>query len=175
MLGWITEQRTAAFDDRAPGSSVRRRDGYLEEGEPARDLVDTSVIVSGDALEVVRKAIASWESGDWDLVLEAFDPDVEWITDWPDGARFRGLAGLQDGYRKWWGTWESGEAAHEEPVDAGRGVFVSVSHERARGKGSGVEVERRSAIVWTVRDGKIVRMESFADTDAARKAAGLPS
>jgi ketosteroid isomerase-like protein len=100
---------------------------------------------------------------------------VEWITDWPDGARFRGLAGLQDGYRKWWGTWESGEAAHEEPVDAGRGVFVSVSHERARGKGSGVEVERRSAIVWTVRDGKIVRMESFADTDAARKAAGLPS
>jgi ketosteroid isomerase-like protein len=129
--------------------------------------------VSDKDLEVVRKAIASWERGDWSLVLEAFDPDVEWITDWPDGAVFRGLAGLREGYRKWVGTWESREATHEEPVDAGGGVVLSVTRERGRGKRSGAEVERISAIVYTVRNGKVVQFQSFTDIDAAREAAGL--
>jgi len=43
-----------------------------------------------------------------------------------------------------------------------------------RGKLSGAEVEQRFAQLWTVRDGKIVRMEMYPDREDALEAVGLP-
>ena len=40
----------------------------------------------------------------------------------------------------------------------------------AKGKGSGIEVEARYAHVWTMRDGKGVRVDAYADRDAALEA-----
>jgi ketosteroid isomerase-like protein len=41
------------------------------------------------------------------------------------------------------------------------------------GKASGVETEGRNALLITMRDGKIVRMEGFWDIAAALRAAGI--
>jgi ketosteroid isomerase-like protein len=43
----------------------------------------------------------------------------------------------------------------------------------ARGKGSGVEVQRREGIMWTIRDGKTVRIDYYSSPDEALEAAGV--
>jgi ketosteroid isomerase-like protein len=37
-----------------------------------------------------------------------------------------------------------------------------------------LEVDETRSSLLTVRDGRVVRVESFADSDGAREAAGLP-
>ena len=44
---------------------------------------------------------------------------------------------------------------------------------RGRGRGSGVEVDSRFYEIYTLRDGKIVRVDEFAERSEALKAAGL--
>jgi ketosteroid isomerase-like protein len=39
---------------------------------------------------------------------------------------------------------------------------------------SSIEVDRRTTQVWTFRDGRVVRMETFMDRALALEAAGLP-
>jgi ketosteroid isomerase-like protein len=53
-------------------------------------------------------------------------------------------------------------------VDGDR-VLVPVI-QRARGKGSGVEVEQRFYQLFGLRDGKVIRFEEYADEAVALKA-----
>jgi len=46
-------------------------------------------------------------------------------------------------------------------------------HEFRRGKGSGVEMETDTAMVYEVRDGRVVRIQGYMDRDEALEAAGL--
>jgi ketosteroid isomerase-like protein len=126
--------------------------------------------------DAALKARRAWERGDWDLLVEAMHPDVEWI----DQSRIdvsrslRGLDQLRAAYRTWVGTWSSYEAGHGEIFDLGGGRFYVPTWERGRGKGSGVEVEQIGAAVFEVSDGRVVRMQTFGDRAEARAAAGLP-
>ena len=61
-------------------------------------------------------------------------------------------------------------------VEALRGLeedFEWVVPDRGRGRESGVPAEMRFFQLWTFRDGRPVRMETFSDPDQARPAAGL--
>ena len=106
----------------------------------------------------------------WDLI----DPDVVVVDhDLPDAGDYRG----HEGFRKWlledWGSaWESYTIEPEQYVDAGDSV-VSVFTLTARGKGSGVETRRRNAIVNTVQNARITRVEYYTTEEEARAAAGV--
>jgi ketosteroid isomerase-like protein len=51
------------------------------------------------------------------------------------------------------------------------GHVVASMRQRGRGKASGAEVDHRFTHVWTVRDGRAIRLQSFADRgDAVRYA-----
>jgi ketosteroid isomerase-like protein len=56
--------------------------------------------------------------------------------------------------------------------EAGDSVFV-VLHQRAKGSGSGIEVEIRSWNVYSFRDGKVIRIQLFLEPEPALEAAGL--
>jgi len=75
-------------------------------------------------------------------------------------------------FARWLGAWENYTARVEELIDAGDRVVV-VHHERGRGRGSGVEVDNRSANVFDVSCGKIVRRRPFPDRSQALDAVGL--
>jgi ketosteroid isomerase-like protein len=60
----------------------------------------------------------------------------------------------------------------EEFVDAGDQVVV-VFRERGRGRGREVELDHHYGTVFTIRDGKIARLEWFDDREAALAAAGF--
>ena len=69
--------------------------------------------------------------------------------------------------------WESFEDNVQELIDAGEQVIVR-GDERGRGRTSGVEVEwAGNAGVWTIRDGKIIRVAWFASREEALEAVGL--
>jgi ketosteroid isomerase-like protein len=47
------------------------------------------------------------------------------------------------------------------------GRVVVTMRQRGRGKASGAEVDDRITHVWTIRDGRAIRLQSFADRDDA--------
>jgi hypothetical protein len=67
-----------------------------------------------------------------------------------------GLA--SDPYGRSANPWESFAIEPEQYLDAGDKV-VALIRLSARGKGSGVPVERNDGMVWTAREGKAVRLE----------------
>jgi ketosteroid isomerase-like protein len=60
----------------------------------------------------------------------------------------------------------------EELIDAGDRV-IALIQEREIGRSSGVPVEASHAAIWTLAEGKVVRMQVFDDRDQAFKAVGL--
>jgi ketosteroid isomerase-like protein len=68
-------------------------------------------------------------------------------------------------------VWEGFRIEPERFVDAGDRVVV-IEVRRGRGSGSGVEVEQRSGVIWTLREGKVVGMETDLDPQEALEAAG---
>lgn len=85
---------------------------------------------------------------------------------------YRGHEGLRHWWREYREAWETVWDEVEDLIDAGDQV-VSVLTTHARGKASGVAVELHMAVVWTFRQGKIVRVALFANRAEALEAAGL--
>jgi ketosteroid isomerase-like protein len=72
----------------------------------------------------------------------------------------------------WNAAWSGSSVEPERWIDAGDKVVV-VFQMTAKGKGSGVEVKRRDAMVLTIRDGKQVRLDYYNSESQALEAAGL--
>ncbi len=69
-------------------------------------------------------------------------------------------------------SWNSYEMAVERLVDVGERV-VSLFRIRAVGARSGVTVERGDAMVWTFRDGMLLRLDYYNDQSQALEAVAL--
>jgi uncharacterized protein len=129
--------------------------------------------MSQENVEIVRRHMAAYISGDYETALAAYSPDVECDASVrPEGQVYRGRDGVVEAFRVWRGTWESWKGEVEEIIDAGERVLM-VLHESGRGKGSGVEVEQRTFFVYTLRDNMIVSATVLVDEDQAREAVGL--
>ena len=89
----------------------------------------------------------------------------------PDTAQ--GLRALRAGWLDWLAPWASYRTETEEVIDLGDRV-VSVLCDYARREPDAPEVALKSAAVWTVSDGRIVRAEFYTGgRDEALKAVGL--
>jgi len=60
----------------------------------------------------------------------------------------------------------------EELIDAGDRV-IAIIRAHVRGRTSGMDFEQPLVVVWTVRDGKVVRGSAFSDRAEALQAAGV--
>jgi ketosteroid isomerase-like protein len=94
---------------------------------------------------------------------------------YPEGAQvFRGRAGL----RRWIAVtqeiWDEWRLMAEQFLVAGDQVVVLV-RVVAQGHTSGVRLDRQTAHIWDVADGKVTRCEVFLDRAEALKRAGLKS
>ena len=74
--------------------------------------------------------------------------------------------------QEFWDEFDDPRFEVHEFIDAEDRVFAWATL-RGRGKQSGAETSWDVWAVWTVRDGRFVRWETFADRDAALEAAGL--
>lgn len=90
----------------------------------------------------------------------------------PGGGIHTGVDGFRAGLLDWLAPWSSYRAEIEEVVDLGDRVLLL---RRAFGvlDGSAQEVKVDGGTVVTVRDGRIARIESYADRAEALEAVGL--
>jgi ketosteroid isomerase-like protein len=140
--------------------------------------------VSKENVELVRRLYAElasegsgreFEGRLTDEALSRFlDPGIEWVAV-PDSLlaadSYRGFEGV----RRFWGEFVSAwESYKVEPLrfdDAGDRVAVVV---HIVGRTHELEIDETRSSLLTVRDGRVVHVQSFARAEDAREAAGLP-
>jgi len=87
-------------------------------------------------------------------------------------AVYEGHDGIRRFYAEVRDVWETYVWEPEELIEAGENV-VALLHSSGRGRGSGVEVERRTAMVWTIDGGRAAAVRFFRDRTRAMEAVGL--
>jgi ketosteroid isomerase-like protein len=124
--------------------------------------------VSAGDVELVRESIDALNRGDVDWLIEHSAPDVEIHAQGVAGepVLYAGAAGIRENFRDNGETWQSIEHVPEEIREHGDHVIAIVGR-RLRGRGSGVDVEDRIAIVYELRDGLATRIWSYRDVDEA--------
>jgi ketosteroid isomerase-like protein len=122
--------------------------------------------VPQDNVEIVRRFLIV---EDVDEALTYADPGIVWnpIEELPT----EGHGAVRASLARWKAEWHDYKVIPEEYVDRGDSVVVTVLL-RGRGRGSGVEIDARFYDVYTLRDGKIVRMDQFTERVQALEAAG---
>ena len=131
--------------------------------------------MSQENVDLVRRTIGAFNSGDWDASLEYMDEDIEWrgADAVPDQDSYFGRDGVRAFWTAWTDNFEGFRLEVEELIDAGDDVVV-VTRIRGRGIASGAEVRSNSfAQVARVRDRKIRRWEIYDHTQDALEAVGL--
>jgi uncharacterized protein len=130
--------------------------------------------VSQENVELARRGYDAFNRGDMEVAFELFDPEIEWSegTDVPEPQVYHGHDGVRRQQERFREAWESFSIEPEEFIEMGEQLVV-IAKLVGRGKGSGVEVEARGAHVWTVRDGKAVRLEMYVDPAKALEAVGF--
>ena len=96
-----------------------------------------------------------------DMTRRVFNPDT-----------YEGHAGLRRLGKEVSEVWAQFKVEPERFIDVGERVVV-IETRSARGRESNVEVGMRSGVIWTLRDGKVVRMETDLDPAEALQVAGL--
>jgi ketosteroid isomerase-like protein len=130
--------------------------------------------MSQENVEIVRRCIEAVQRGDYEAAMETIDPGIEYdLTHFPDGKVYLGHEGVREAFRIWLGTWENYKQELDELIDLGGDEVLALVRESGRGKGSGIELERPTAGVWTLRDGKAVHIRFYPGKAEALEAAGL--
>jgi ketosteroid isomerase-like protein len=122
--------------------------------------------MSRENVEIVRRFLLV----DVDEALTYADPDIVWnpIEELPG----QGHGAVRASLARWKAEWHDYKVMPEEFEDRGDRVVVTVRL-RGRGRGSGIEIDARFYDVYSLRDGKIVRMDQFTARSQALKAVGL--
>jgi len=131
--------------------------------------------MSQENVEIARRAFAYeiYGVGDRTEAEAIFDPEVV-IHPTEEGPSY-GLDAIRDNIEHWKDAWEELEVTTEEFIDAGDRVLVT-AHHRGRGRGSGIEVEHRFYLVYSLRNGKVARADEYAGSDRSppgRRAVGV--
>ena len=113
----------------------------------------------------------------WAALMESvapfFHPDCETVgTLFGIRRIYSGVEGLRSGLRDWMAPWATYRQNVEEALDLGDRVLL-LTRDSGRREGSTQEVEGIDAAVWTVRDGKIARVEFYVRRREALDAVGL--
>lgn len=125
--------------------------------------------------EIVRRFLDQARDNP-DAVWDLFAEDVEWETaelaspDFPRKAQ--GPEAVREFFRRWIGAFDDWGYEIDELIEGPGTVAVNI-HQWGRGKGSGVRVDGHFWQIWTLSEGKAVRVTHRASRPDALEAAGL--
>jgi ketosteroid isomerase-like protein len=127
-------------------------------------------------VQVVLDVFRAFRERDDDALYARYASDIEWdvsgVSSWLGQPLFRGHEGVREFYRQWLEGFSDYRADAHDPVAVGEQVIVTVA-ERGVGRRSGVNVERNTCAIWTVRDGLVARYKLVDSRSEALKAVGL--
>ena len=128
--------------------------------------------MSGENVETVRRAHEALSTGEIDALIALCDPAFR--LDMSDRvfnpAVYEGHEGIRAFYREVMDVWESftWEVTDVEEHD---GVVVVLLRSTGKARGSGLELDRRSAMVWRVDGGAALSLTFYRDPAQALAAA----
>ena len=130
--------------------------------------------MSQENVELVREAYERFQAtGEFDPELT--DPEFVWdmstFRGWPGQQEYHGAEGARQFLNEWLEAWDDWELELEELHDAGEQI-VAIVRQRGRSKSMGLPVDMTFAQLFTLRDGKQVRMQMYAEPSEALEAAG---
>ena len=121
-----------------------------------------------EALAQIRALLSEFAAPEFEIAMVA--PDYMG----PRGRlSYSGPDGFIEAWREWVEAYDSYTIEIEEVTEGVDGRVFTLGRQRGTTRTGGVEVEEMAAAVWTVLDGKVIRVEFHLDPEAGRRAAGL--
>ena len=129
--------------------------------------------MSQENVEVVRRMLNTFADVGLDGMAEYFDPEISWRA--AEGAlddvgEMRGPEALRRYVQDWIDTFDHFTVAAEELRDIGDGRVFAIQRLKGTAKLSGTETNLRYAVVYTVREGKVVRGREYLSVEDALEA-----
>ena len=131
--------------------------------------------MSQENVELAQRSLDAFNRRDKAAWLAMMDPDLEAVPppDWPESGVIRGSESVWNFYVQNIEAFREGTLEHVDLIDAGNDCVVAHMRGEMHGKASGASVAFSYWTVGTVRSGKMLRVEWFADRAEALEAAGL--
>lgn len=104
-----------------------------------------------------------------DLVHPEFLVHVQ--EDLPNGGDWRGIEGYEEMTRVWLEAWDEFELEPHQFLSIAEGCYLVPLRQRARARGSGIEVEGEFFYVFLFDNGKIEQIRLYGDRTRAERAA----
>lgn len=121
-----------------------------------------------DGEEAARQFADAVTRGDRDLALAVCHPEVELQSVLGiSGRSYLGHDGIHQYFDDVASAWEDWTVEIEQTAGAEDGRVVIVMTMHARGRGSGASLEARTAHIWTLRDGRLLRNQLYRDPEQA--------
>src|SRR4051812_1901705 len=122
--------------------------------------------MSQENVKLAQEAFEAFQSGDAEKMAQLLDPEAEFhgtVGGLQEGEVARSQSEFDENFEAQdLEAWEERRFEAEEFIDAGDNVVI-LMHEYRRGRGSGVELEARTAAVISVREGRVVRLQGYMD------------
>jgi ketosteroid isomerase-like protein len=132
--------------------------------------------MSQENVEIVRRGFDAYNRGDLDGVLETWAPDA--VVDWSrsrgfDAGVFRGHDAIRAHWQRLLESFDEVRIELVEPIEEVEdGLLVVENLGYLRGRDS-IEVQTRSALLITIRDGQTASFTLYQTKQEALEAAGL--
>jgi ketosteroid isomerase-like protein len=124
--------------------------------------------------DAARRFADAITRGDRELALAVCHPEIELNSMLGiSGRAYHGHEGIHEYFEDVASAWEHWTVEVERVVEAADGRVVIVMTMHARGRGSGATLAGRTAHIWTVRDGRLLRNELYRDPEQALRDVGL--
>lgn len=128
--------------------------------------------MSRENVEIVRAILANWASGDFSSTDWA-DPEIEFVAPFD---KARGVEALGQRWREFLLAWDHFVTTPERFIDAGGDRVLVLIRFEGHGRASGTPLLNFcGAQLFTLRDGKVVRLVLYENRHDALEAVGLRS
>lgn len=125
-------------------------------------------------IDTVRDQFAATNERDFARAMDHYADDVVLVVSpraFLESGTFKGRGAVGQWFADWFATFEPGYRFEiEDARDLGDRVLLHATH-TGRGRSSGAEVTGRTGYLYTLREGKIVRVELFGTPAEALAAA----
>jgi uncharacterized protein len=124
--------------------------------------------MAAEDVETVTSSYEALNRGDVDAAMDALAEDAVWHESdaLPDTGVYEGREAIRAFLTDFLASWERFHQTIERTEEAGDKLAVLI-HLEAKGRGSAAEVDARYAHVWTLSDGRGVRVDAYYDRDEA--------
>src|SRR5512132_1543556 len=121
-----------------------------------------------DAKDTIVASYEALNQREIDAAMDALADEAEWHESevLPDTGVYRGKDAIRAFLTQFLASWDRFHQTVEEAREEGDRVLVLI-HLEATGRGSAADVDARYAHLWTVSDGRGIRVEAFYDRDEA--------